>query len=296
MDPSLYWFGVICAITSGVVSNFGLVLEKKVVNEVPPEAKFGRSLIKSPLWLLGVFLGQVVGAVFFLLAELYIGATLSPVLIDAGLIVLALGSVKILGESLKKDEYIGLFILIGGIVLVGFSGLSITISEIDLFELGFLVRMITYTLGLIIASLICEILQRKAIKYRGVYFAFHAAFMVSLSNLWLNLLMGVIGRIFSGVFIPEELVLFICASVLVVLSNFMAIYTVQRMFKYGDASKMVPIHQIPLQITPIIVYFLVFMLIPPSVFSFYFLIGGAVLITIATFIFANRQAKLESIK
>jgi drug/metabolite transporter (DMT)-like permease len=296
MDPSLYWFGVICAITSGVVSNLGLVLEKKVVNEIPPEAKFGRSLIKSPLWLLGIFLGQVVGAVFFLVAELFIGATLSPVLIDAGLIVLALGSVKILGESLKKDEYIGLFILIAGIILVGFSGLSITISEIDLFELGFLIRMLAYTLGLIIAALICEILQRKANKYRGIYFAFHAAFMFSLSNFWVNLLMGIINHIFSGIFSAEELVLFICAAILIVLSNFVAIYTVQRMFKYGDASKMVPIHQIPLQITPVIVYFLIFMLIPPTVFSFYFLIGGAILITIATFIFANRQAKLESIK
>lgn len=56
MDSSLYWMGISFAILSGIINNFGIILQKKVVNEIRAEVKFGRALIKNPLWLLGLMM------------------------------------------------------------------------------------------------------------------------------------------------------------------------------------------------------------------------------------------------
>ena len=56
MDSSLYLIGVFLAILSGSINNIGLVFQKKVVNEVLPEAKFFRSLVKKPLWITGLLM------------------------------------------------------------------------------------------------------------------------------------------------------------------------------------------------------------------------------------------------
>jgi len=47
MASSFYWLGVSFAITSGISNQIGTVFQKKVVNELPEESKFMRSLIKN---------------------------------------------------------------------------------------------------------------------------------------------------------------------------------------------------------------------------------------------------------
>ncbi|NVM02259.1 MAG: hypothetical protein HWN67_07975 [Candidatus Helarchaeota archaeon] len=113
-----YWLGVFFAVLSGVLANIGTVLQKKVVNEVSDEAKFFRSLIKKPLWVLGLLMGLTIGAVFYMLAQMYIGPTLTPGLMAVGLIVLAIGAVKIVGEELKFSEIIGILLMIVAIALL----------------------------------------------------------------------------------------------------------------------------------------------------------------------------------
>jgi hypothetical protein len=100
-----YLIGVICAILGGSISSVGVICQKKVVNEIPTSSKeqrFFRSLVKKPLWLLGLILGSFAPAIFVIIAQLYVGPALVPGLMAAGLIVLAIGSVKINREHLER--------------------------------------------------------------------------------------------------------------------------------------------------------------------------------------------------
>ena len=47
MATSFYWLGVSLAISSGVSNHIGTIFQKKVINELPDESKFMRSLVKE---------------------------------------------------------------------------------------------------------------------------------------------------------------------------------------------------------------------------------------------------------
>ena len=84
-----YVLGVAVAILCGVVNNVGVLLQKKVVNDVPPEARgqgFLKRLLKHPLWLLGLFLQIGVGTATFMIAVDLIGPALVPGLMASGLV------------------------------------------------------------------------------------------------------------------------------------------------------------------------------------------------------------------
>jgi len=296
MDSSLYLMGISFAILSGIINNFGIILQKKVVNEIRAEVKFGRALIKNPLWLFGLIIQLGIGTIFFLLAQVYIGPALIPGLMASGLIILAIGSVKIIGETLKRDEIIGILLMIGAIFLLGISGLSINISEQNLLDLMFLIRIIIFTSIIIISSIICEILQRRTEKYSGIFLSIISGFMFSLSNIWVSLLMGTIINVFQGIYSIGELILFICSSLILIATNFIGILKIQESFKVAQASNMIPIQQVPIQITSIFIYLLIFLLQPPSIMSIIFLILGIFLILISSFLLGKRQAQLEKIK
>jgi len=296
MDSSFYWMGISFAILSGIINNFGIILQKKVVNEIRVEVKFGRALIKNPLWLLGLMMQLGIGTIFFLLAQVYIGPALIPGLMASGLIILVFGSVKIIGETLKKDEIIGILLMIGAIFLLGISGLSIDISEQNLLDMMFLFRIIIFSLIVFISSIICEIFQRKIEKYSGILLSIFSGLMFSLSNFWVSLLLGTIINVFQGIYSLGELILFISSSLILIATNFIGILKIQESFKVAQASNMIPIQQVPIQITSIFIYLLIFLLQPPSIMSIIFLILGILLILISSFLLGKRQAQLEKIK
>ncbi len=296
MDDSFYLLGVLLAILTGVVNNFGTVLQKKVVNDLREDSKFMRSLIKKPLWLLGLVMGLGLGTSFFLTAQIFIGPALIPGLMASGLIVLVLGSIKIVGEKLKREEIIGIILMILAIFLLGISELSINIAETNLLEAGFLIRTIIFTILLTIFAAFCGIFQKKKEKYKGILLAIFSGFMFALSNFWISPLMGVISHIFGGIYNLGELILFISSSIILVLTNMIGIMTIQQSFRVDQASNMIPIQQVPIQTTPIIVYFLVFLLAAPNVFSIFYLIVGVILIIFSSFLLGRKQAQLEEIK
>jgi drug/metabolite transporter (DMT)-like permease len=292
----MYWVGVLLAIIAGSSSNFGAVLQKKVVNELPPDSKFMRSLLKNPLWLLGLCMGLVIGSMFFMIAQVYIGPALVPGLMASGLIVLAIGSVKIVHENLKKEEIIAIIIMIMAIFLIGISELSIEIAEVDFLETGFIIRISIFTGILLLLAVLCEIFQRKSEKYRGIFLAILSGFMFSLSNFWISPLLGVITHIFGGIYSFGELILFIFSCVILILANIFGIGKIQESFKVGQASNLIPIQQVSIQITPVFVYLLVFLRVPPSIISIVYLLIGITLILISSFLLGKRQAQLEEIK
>jgi drug/metabolite transporter (DMT)-like permease len=296
MADFLYILGVFLAILSGSLNNIGSVFQKKVVNEIPPEAKFFRSLVKKPLWIIGLILQMVVGSVFFLIAQIYIGPALIPGLMAFGLIFLAIGSVKIVGETLNKVEIMGILLMILGIFLLGMSELSIDITVIDILAFDLVLNIIIFTILLFLGSIICEILQRKIEKLKGILLAISSGFQFSLTNFWIAPLMAVIAHVFEGTANFGELFLFIASAVILIIANIIGTMEIQQCFQVANASRMIPIQQVPIQITPVIAYFFVFTLMPSTFFPIIYVIISVSLIILSSFLLAKRQQKLEAIK
>ena len=296
MVTSFYWLGVSLAISSGLSNHIGTVLQKKVINELPNESKFFRSLVKERLWLIGLILQYGLGAIFYMAAQFFIGPALIPGFMASGLIVLAIGSIKIVGETLNKAEILGILLMILAFFLLGISELSIDIASTNLLEISFLIRIIIFTLVVILFSFICYILQRKTKRFKGILLATLSGLLFVLSNFWVSPMIGVIAKILGGNFTLGELFLFIISCIILILSNVLGVMTIQKSFTVGQASNLVPIQQIPTLLAPIVIYFLIFLLTPPSVFSIYYLIIGITLIIISSFLLGKRSAQIEDIK
>ena len=291
-----YWLGVLLAIFSGVSHYTGLLIEKFVINKIPPDVKLMKNLVRTPLWLFALFLRFGVGTIFFMIAQVLIGPVLIPGLIASGLVILVLGSIKILGEKLTTLEIIAIAMIFFAITLIGLSELSIEISEINLLNLEFIIRMAIYTCALVFLAIVFQIFQKKYRNIRGILFALISGLMFSLSNFWISPLMAVITHIFSGTINLGELILFIVSSFILVLTNIFAVTKMVEALHHGQASNLVPIQNVPQQITPAIVYFLIFFKIPPSIFSIIFFTIASILILISSFILGKKQAHIEKIK
>lgn len=296
MNGFSYLFGVLLAILSGIINNLGLILQKKVVNEVAPEAKFFRSLVKKPVWITGILMELMIGSIFFMIAQIYIGPALIPGLMAFGLIFLAIGSVKIVGETLKKEEIIGIILMILAIFLLGLSELSIDIEGINIVSFNLVLNMTIFTLAMFLGTFICEILQRKIAKLKGILLAISSGFQISLTNFWIAPLMAVITHVFAGNATLDEIILFIASAVILVAASILGIMKIQQSFKVANVSRMIPIQQVPIQITPFLVYFFVFTLMPSTIVPIIYVIAGVSLILLSSFLLAKRQAQLEAIK
>ena len=116
--------------------------------------------------------------------------------------------------------------------------------------------------------------------------------MFSLSNFWVAPLITLMALAFGG----QYILFFIIAIVILLAVNVLGIFKIQQSFQHGQAANLIPIQQVPIQITPIFVYFAIFLLTPPTILSLPFMIGGIALIIISSFLLAKRQAQLEEIK
>ena len=290
MDPTIYILGVILAILSGIANNFGTLLQKKVVNEHRDDEDFLKNLAKNKTWLFGLILQLVIGAVFFMVAQLLIGPALVPGLMAAGLIVLALGSVKILGETLKRDEYIGIAVMIIGILLLGISELSIPTETLILTDYAF--TMSAFTIIIATSAIICKLAARKIERTKALLLAIFSGLMISLTNFWISPLMTVFEQMN---FTPGYIAIFITASVILILTNILGITELQKAFTAGQASNLIPVQQVPIQITPIFIYFFVFVQTSHPI-AFVYISIGVVLIIISSFLLGKRQAQMEEIQ
>ena len=292
-DPSLYWIGIIIALVSGSIKSVGHVIQKKVIVGLPEESKLMKTLVRNRMWVFGLILDMGVGTIFFFIAQAFIGPVLIPGLIDIGLIVLAIGSVKIIGDTLKKEEILAIFLIIVAVFLLSSSELDVKTSEINLLEIGFVVRLALYSLTLFVLSILFEWLQRNNQQYRGILLAILSGFMFAISNAWVGVLTGVFSQGFAN---PGHLILLIFASIILPLTNALGIIKINQAFKEGKAHVMIPIQQIPLEITPIIIYFFVFLLVAPKIYSLPFITIAGILLIICSYLLGKRQVQFEEIK
>jgi drug/metabolite transporter (DMT)-like permease len=296
-----YYTGVLYAILCGVLINGGLICQKKVINGISREnrkKRFIRTLLRYPLWVTGFILEFIGGGVTFMLAQSYIGPALVPGLMATGYIILVLGSIRILHEKLSRIEYFGILMLIGGITLLGLSALEVhdeTVRE-ALEDKNTVFRIVVFTVSMLLLWGATHYAAIKSKRRKGVIMGFSNGFPFGLSNFWIAPLLAVIWIVLKGEGNNIQILFFVSASIILVLVNLFAIRQTQEAFKFGDAHNVIPMQQIPVQIAPVLYYFSVFSLKPPSVGSVVFILSGVVLIILSGFFLCRRQASLEMIQ
>ena len=295
MEPTVYSIGVLLAILGGFSHYLGLILEKYVINKMPDEVKLMKTLVKEPLWLFAIFVRFGIGSILFIFAQIVIGPAITPGLMASGLIILAIGSIKILGEKLNYSEIAAIIVMIIAVTFIGLSGLSIEISEENFLDPAFLVRMFISTGFLALIAIIFQVIQEKFSHFKVILLALISGLMLSLNNFWITPFIWSLGNMFGGYFFIESFLLFIVSTVILITANVFSVIKMSQGFRSGKASFLAPIQNVPVQLTPSILYFFVFMMIISTITSIIFFILGVALIISSSFILGKRQAQIEQI-
>jgi len=296
MSDLTYFLGILFALLAGVVVYIGVIMQKHVINKHSNDPKFIISLAKSPIWIMGLLLQVVIGGlVFYFIAIIFIGPALIPGFMSAGLIVLALGSVKILNEKLGKEEILGILLMIAGVSFLGLSNLSIDVFTFNILDSGFILRLIVFTIVVLCLAVIFEVLRRKHEKFKGLIMAIEAGLILSLNTVWASPGTTVVTHVVDGIIIEEEIIFGIIIGIILLLIIAIGITIGQISLKYGQANVLAPLTSVPIQAIPVISFFTVFLSTPPNFFSIIFMVIGFTLIIISSFLLSRRQTKLEQV-
>lgn len=120
--------------------------------------------------------------------------------------------------------------------------------------------------------------------------------MFALSSLWISQFIGTMTQIFSRIFNLTQIIMFVIAVIILIFGNKFGLETPQHAYRVGQASHMVPIQNVPIIISPIFIYFLVFLMVPSFIFSIVYLIIGVALSMVSLILLGKRSAQLEGIK
>ena len=269
------------------------MIQKLAVMKVSRETSLMRQLIRSPLWLIGFGLQFIIGMPLNMLAQSKIGPAIIPGLMAIGLIILTIGAVRLAGESLDMGDLAGILFIIAAVTVFGLSQLSVDMQSINIWEPAFLLRLGLFTIVVAVLSLICHIIQKTNARLRGILRTLNAGLLLSQSNLWLGILMKSFTKWGTGSFTPIDLLPFGISSGIVFAGSMLGIAETQRAFQFGDASKLIPIQYVPVQILPIAAYFIVFCLNSSNPSALSLSLGGVVLVLFGAALLARRQVVLR---
>jgi len=288
--------GVILALLAGTITNLGFLLQKRGVNSIPLDQRgkgYIRRLARKPVWLTGIAFQFALGGALTFFAVKYIGPSLFPGLAAFGLVVLALGSVRLNHESLNKVEIAGIFILIGGIALVGSSGLQIE-QETALAAVSdgpTIVRIAVFTVLAMAVWGGLHLASYRVSRYRAAVMAFSNGIAAGMIFFWLSPLTATMPVVFAGDGDTTQIIMMIVSGVALAIFGILGPWQLQIAFKHGQASNIVPVVGITQQTVPVIVYFAVYALPLPSTMSVYYISIGVFLIVSSGFLLGRRQAE-----
>jgi drug/metabolite transporter (DMT)-like permease len=198
-----YITGVAFGIIGGILTQFGQLLEKKAVNQYRKDSQeygFFRRLVKSPVWVSGVIFGLGGGTAAYMVAQSLIGPALTPGLMASGLIVLAIGSVRMNQESLNPSEILGIGLMIIGILFLGLSGLAINSTQVrsTLANHYALQRIATFTVCFFLFSFITRSLACRTKHRKGMFISLANGFLACLYDFWINPLLALTAIVSGG--------------------------------------------------------------------------------------------------
>nr|MDO8099110.1 hypothetical protein [Candidatus Njordarchaeota archaeon] len=290
--------GILLGLASGFVNNMGLVFQKMAINKLPEGQKVTRRLLKNKLWLLGYIINGYLPLPFSVFALYFIGPALLPGLEGSGMIFLTMGSLKILRENLKLSEIVGILLVIVAIFSLAFSGLSVDITNYEYYlsSPDFFIRVILFSALVILGSIVLLVLRRTRKSRLGVLNAIDSGFMWVINNFWFALILAVVAHILLGTFVWTESLIFASAIPLLLSTQFLGVYRLQKSFEFGQAANMRPIQQTPIQIAPIFYFFALYLLPPPSELALPLSVTGIALLLTGMYLLSRRQAMLRAIK
>ena len=284
-----YLLGVILAILSGVAFNLGSLIQKLAVMKSGAGAGLIRRLIRNRQWLAGFALSMIVGSPLNMIALSFIGPAIIPGLSSIGLAVMAICAVRLAGEKFRAGEIVGICLVIFAVTVFGLSGMAVDMRYIQLSDTAFLIRLGIYTLSLTLFSLACHAAQRKNANARGVLRTINAGLLFAQSNLWLGILTELLSRWINARFALAQFPYILIASAIVTVTSFIGIAETQRAFAIGEASKLLPIQNVPSQILPVAAYFTVFALHPAGTWMLPLTLLGVSLVLAGGYLLAGRQ-------
>ena len=289
-----YLTGVACGIVGGLLNQGGQLVQKKVVNDIRhenPRKGFMRRLLRSPLWVFGFVAGLGGGTAGYMLAQSLIGPALSPGLMASGLILLAIGSVKLNHEELNRAEIAGIILMIIGILCLGLSELSINSTQVRtmLADHASQIRIALFTASLFFCCLFSRSLVFRMKNRKGLLIALGNGFLACLSDFWINPLLALIVLVLAGRSTTIQTSIFIMAAAILAFTASVITWQNQIAFKHAQASNIIPVAQVPIQICPVLVYFFIFALTPPRTISVFYILAGTILTIIAGFLLGKRQ-------
>jgi hypothetical protein len=289
MTGETYLWGVLAAVAAGIAYNLALIVQKIAVGRVEDGGSFLRRLVRNPLWLRGLALQVLVGVPLNLVAQAFIGPALLPGLMGIGLVVLALGAVYLVGEAVGRQDWAGILLVMVAVALFGLSGLAVDVQAIDVYDPAFVLRLVAFSAVVAALSGACVLFQARNYPLRGVARTVDAGLLFAQSNLWLGVLMAFWARWQKGLFAGWDFLGLAIASTVIVAGTALGTAETQRAFRVGDASKLMPLQTVPQQILPLVSYFAVFALAPPTDAALPLVAAGAILILAGSALLARRQ-------
>jgi hypothetical protein len=208
----------------------------------------------------------------------------------SGLILLSIGSVRLNHEELNKSEITGIVLMVIGILCLGLSELSISATQVRsmLADHSAQIRVIIFTACLFSCCLVSRSLALRRQNRKGLLIVLGNGFLACLSDFWINPLLALIILVMAGKATDFQTFFFIMAAVILAFTASVITWQNQIAFKYAQASNVIPVAQVPIQICPVLVYFFIFALTPPRTISIFFILTGTILTIIAGFLLGRR--------
>ncbi len=297
MTPT-YIIGVTLGIVGGVLTQLGQLIEKLAVNKIRKntmESSFMLKLLKNRIWISGVLVGVFGGTAAYMASQSLIGPALTPGLMASGLIVLAIGSVRLNNEILNASEITGIGLMIIGIIFLGLSELRISQSQvrITIADHDALVRITVFTFCLLVLSFISRASSNYVNGRKGMLIALSNGFLAALSDFWINPFLALFVIVLGGRGSFSQNIIFTVAALILIIAAITITWQSQLAFKVAQASNVVPVAQVPVQISPIVVYFFNFALIPRKEFSVVFIFSGTIITIISGFLLGRRKEEID---
>ncbi len=281
-----YFLGVLAGIVSGLVFAASSIAQKKAMNAIGQDMPVVKSLFRSPLWLAGFSASFLIGAPLNMAAFVALGPTLPPALGSIGVAAIPIMARLFLGERIVRRSYLGTSLIAGGIILMALSGISLTAESIDWLDRDFLFRAFL-SIGLVaLAAAAFWLAGFKSIRMPH-FLAISAGLALAIANAFMGPISGQIGRFLSKKLDLTGLAIVASASLILIAVNAVAIVLAQIALKRGTAALVVPLQQIPIQITPLFFHVVLYREALESPSAVLLVSLGASFLVFGAFVFAS---------
>jgi uncharacterized membrane protein len=161
-------------------------------------------------------------------------------------------------ENLNTSEIIGIGLRIFGILFLSLSGMAIysTLVRATLANHGALQRIAAFTASFFLFSFTTRSLASRIKNRKGMLIALANGFLACLSDFWITPLLALVVIVLGGHGINVQMIIFTIASLILIMCATVITWQNQLAFKDAQASNVVPVGQVPIQIAPILVFLL----------------------------------------